>query len=73
MRRKRVIFQMHVWCFPADALLLKLQHAYTAGIQSLITHLGAGVTKGTFLHNIALWVKSQLLTTPLTVKRFGLL
>ncbi|XP_073685432.1 E3 ubiquitin-protein ligase listerin [Garra rufa] len=52
----------------SDALLLKLQHAYTAGIQSLIAHLGAGVTKGTLLHNIALWVKSQLLTAPLTVK-----
>ncbi|XP_056103772.1 E3 ubiquitin-protein ligase listerin [Rhinichthys klamathensis goyatoka] len=57
----------------SDALLLKLQHAYTAGIQSLITHLGAGVTKGTFLHNIALWVKSQLLTTPLTVKSLQVL
>uniref|UniRef100_A0A672SCP5 E3 ubiquitin-protein ligase listerin n=1 Tax=Sinocyclocheilus grahami TaxID=75366 RepID=A0A672SCP5_SINGR len=52
----------------SDALLMNLQHAYTAGIQSLITNLGAGVTKGTLLHNIALWVKSQLLTTPLTVK-----
>ncbi len=60
---------MHVCFFPADALLLKLQHAYTAGIQSLIAHLGAGITKGTLLHNIALWVKSQLLTVPLTVKR----
>ncbi|KAK9968251.1 hypothetical protein ABG768_002585 [Culter alburnus] len=57
----------------SDALLLKLQHAYTAGIQSLITHLGAGVTKGTLLHNIALWVKSQLLTTPLTVKSLQVL
>uniref|UniRef100_A0A673KHS8 E3 ubiquitin-protein ligase listerin n=1 Tax=Sinocyclocheilus rhinocerous TaxID=307959 RepID=A0A673KHS8_9TELE len=51
----------------SDALLMNLQHAYTAGIQSLITNLGAGVTKGTLLHNIALWVKSQLLTTPLTL------
>uniref|UniRef100_A0A671LM47 E3 ubiquitin-protein ligase listerin n=1 Tax=Sinocyclocheilus anshuiensis TaxID=1608454 RepID=A0A671LM47_9TELE len=31
------------------------------------------VTKGTLLHNIALWVKSQLLTTPLTVKSLQLL
>ncbi|TRZ03495.1 hypothetical protein DNTS_000509, partial [Danionella cerebrum] len=51
----------------SDALLLKLQDAYIAGIQSLITHLGAGVTKGTLLHSIALWVKTQLLTMPLTV------
>uniref|UniRef100_A0A672SBE0 E3 ubiquitin-protein ligase listerin n=1 Tax=Sinocyclocheilus grahami TaxID=75366 RepID=A0A672SBE0_SINGR len=57
----------------SDALLMNLQHAYTAGIQSLITNLGAGVTKGTLLHNIALWVKSQLLTTPLTVKSLQLL
>ncbi|KAF4108188.1 E3 ubiquitin-protein ligase listerin isoform X1 [Onychostoma macrolepis] len=57
----------------SDALLLKLQHAYTAGIQSLITHLGAGVTKGTLLHNIALWVKSQLLTMQLTVKSLKVL
>ncbi|XP_052464285.1 E3 ubiquitin-protein ligase listerin [Carassius gibelio] len=57
----------------SDALLLNLQHAYTVGIQSLITNLGAGVTEGTLLHNIALWVKSQLLTTPLTVKSLQLL
>ncbi|XP_059400765.1 E3 ubiquitin-protein ligase listerin-like [Carassius carassius] len=57
----------------SDALLLNLQHAYTVGIQSLITNLGTGVTKGTLLHNIALWVKSQLLTTPLTVKSLQLL
>ncbi|XP_056322426.1 E3 ubiquitin-protein ligase listerin isoform X1 [Danio aesculapii] len=57
----------------SDALLLKLQHAYIAGIQSLISFLGTGVTKGTLLHNIALWVKSQLLTTPLTVKSLQVL
>ncbi|XP_043106094.1 E3 ubiquitin-protein ligase listerin [Puntigrus tetrazona] len=57
----------------SDALLLKLQQAYTAGVQSLITHLGAGFTKGTLLHNIALWVKSQLLTMPLTVKSLQVL
>uniref|UniRef100_A0A671QUH2 E3 ubiquitin-protein ligase listerin n=1 Tax=Sinocyclocheilus anshuiensis TaxID=1608454 RepID=A0A671QUH2_9TELE len=61
--------QNQIFTHLSDALLLKLQHAYTAGIQSLITHLGAGATKGTLLHNIGLWVKSQLLTIPLTVKR----
>uniref|UniRef100_A0A671QUJ3 E3 ubiquitin-protein ligase listerin n=1 Tax=Sinocyclocheilus anshuiensis TaxID=1608454 RepID=A0A671QUJ3_9TELE len=60
--------QNQIFTHLSDALLLKLQHAYTAGIQSLITHLGAGATKGTLLHNIGLWVKSQLLTIPLTVK-----
>uniref|UniRef100_A0A9J7YSF3 E3 ubiquitin-protein ligase listerin n=1 Tax=Cyprinus carpio carpio TaxID=630221 RepID=A0A9J7YSF3_CYPCA len=60
--------QDQIFTHLSDALLLKLQHVYTAGIQSLITHLGAGVTKGTLLHNIGLWVKSQLLTIPLTVK-----
>uniref|UniRef100_A0A8C1KGM0 E3 ubiquitin-protein ligase listerin n=1 Tax=Cyprinus carpio TaxID=7962 RepID=A0A8C1KGM0_CYPCA len=51
----------------SDALLLNLQHAYTAGIQSLITNLGAGVTKGTLLHNIALWVKSQIVWEPFSI------
>ncbi|KTF85777.1 hypothetical protein cypCar_00015104 [Cyprinus carpio] len=65
--------QDQIFTHLSDALLLKLQHVYTAGIQSLITHLGAGVTKGTLLHNIGLWVKSQLLTIPLTVKSLQVL
>uniref|UniRef100_A0A673KFX1 E3 ubiquitin-protein ligase listerin n=1 Tax=Sinocyclocheilus rhinocerous TaxID=307959 RepID=A0A673KFX1_9TELE len=65
--------QDQIFTHLSDALLLKLQHAYTAGIQSLITHLGAGATKGTLLHNIGLWVKSQLFTIPLTVKSLQVL
>uniref|UniRef100_A0A672KKL3 E3 ubiquitin-protein ligase listerin n=1 Tax=Sinocyclocheilus grahami TaxID=75366 RepID=A0A672KKL3_SINGR len=65
--------QDQIFTHLSDVLLLKLQHAYTAGIQSLITHLGAGATKGTLLHNIGLWVKSQLLTIPLTVKSLQVL
>ncbi|XP_051973695.1 E3 ubiquitin-protein ligase listerin [Xyrauchen texanus] len=57
----------------SDALLLKLKHAYAAGVHSLITHLGAGVTKGTLLHSVAVWVKGQLLTAPLTVKSLQVL
>uniref|UniRef100_A0A673KFV9 E3 ubiquitin-protein ligase listerin n=1 Tax=Sinocyclocheilus rhinocerous TaxID=307959 RepID=A0A673KFV9_9TELE len=65
--------QDQIFTHLSDALLLKLQHAYTAGIQSLITHLGAGATKGTLLHNIGLWVKSQLFTIPLTWVKHPLL
>ncbi|KAI7793222.1 putative E3 ubiquitin-protein ligase listerin [Triplophysa rosa] len=57
----------------SDALLLKLKHAYTAGVHSLITHLGAGVTQGTLLYSVAVWVKNQLLTAPLTVKSLQVL
>ncbi|XP_051540876.1 E3 ubiquitin-protein ligase listerin isoform X2 [Myxocyprinus asiaticus] len=57
----------------SDALLLKLKHAYAAGVHSLITHLGAGVTKGTLLHSVAVWAKSQLLTAPLTLKSLQVL
>nr|XP_055064559.1 E3 ubiquitin-protein ligase listerin [Misgurnus anguillicaudatus] len=57
----------------SDALLLKLKHAYTAGVHSLITHLGAGLTQGTLLHSVAVWVKNQLLTAPLTVKSLQVL
>lgn len=53
----------------SDPLREKLKHAYTAGVQSLVTHLGAGVTKGTILHSAAVWVKNQLLTSTLNVKR----
>uniref|UniRef100_A0A8B9HBH6 E3 ubiquitin-protein ligase listerin n=1 Tax=Astyanax mexicanus TaxID=7994 RepID=A0A8B9HBH6_ASTMX len=51
------------------ALLQKLKLAYTAGVHSLVTQLGAGVTKGTFLHSAAIWIKNQLLTSPLNLKR----
>uniref|UniRef100_A0A4W4E597 E3 ubiquitin-protein ligase listerin n=1 Tax=Electrophorus electricus TaxID=8005 RepID=A0A4W4E597_ELEEL len=54
----------------SDALLQKLKLAYTAGVHSLVTHLGPGVTKGTFLHSAAAWVKRQLLTSILSVQRY---
>ncbi|KAM9456136.1 E3 ubiquitin-protein ligase listerin [Clarias gariepinus] len=57
----------------SDTLREKLKHAYTVGVHSLVTHLGAGVTKDTVLHNAALWVKNQLLTSPLTVKSLQVL
>lgn len=39
----------------------------------MITHLGAGVTQGTLLHSVAVWVKNQILTAPLTVKSLQVL
>ncbi|KAK2823506.1 hypothetical protein Q7C36_020106 [Tachysurus vachellii] len=57
----------------SDPLREKLKHAYTAGVQSLVTHLGAGVTKGTILHSAAVWVKNQLLTSTLNVKSLQVL
>uniref|UniRef100_A0AAR2LU79 E3 ubiquitin-protein ligase listerin n=1 Tax=Pygocentrus nattereri TaxID=42514 RepID=A0AAR2LU79_PYGNA len=54
----------------SDALLQKMKLAYTAGVHSLVTQLGAGVTKGTFLYSAAVWVKTLLLTSTLNwVKR----
>ncbi|KAK1800486.1 hypothetical protein P4O66_005706 [Electrophorus voltai] len=58
---------------PVHALLQKLKLAYTAGVHSLVTHLGAGVTKGTFLHSAAAWVKRQLLTSLLSVQSLQVL
>ncbi|XP_066507230.1 E3 ubiquitin-protein ligase listerin [Hoplias malabaricus] len=52
----------------SDALFQKLNLAYTAGVHSLVTQLGAGVTKGTFLHSVAEWVKNQFLMSPLNMK-----
>uniref|UniRef100_A0A8B9J8K2 E3 ubiquitin-protein ligase listerin n=1 Tax=Astyanax mexicanus TaxID=7994 RepID=A0A8B9J8K2_ASTMX len=57
----------------SDALLQKLKLAYTAGVHSLVTQLGAGVTKGTFLHSAAIWIKNQLLTSPLNLKSLQVL
>uniref|UniRef100_A0A4W4E3K3 E3 ubiquitin-protein ligase listerin n=1 Tax=Electrophorus electricus TaxID=8005 RepID=A0A4W4E3K3_ELEEL len=57
----------------SDALLQKLKLAYTAGVHSLVTHLGPGVTKGTFLHSAAAWVKRQLLTSILSVQSLQVL
>ncbi|XP_072514427.1 E3 ubiquitin-protein ligase listerin [Salminus brasiliensis] len=57
----------------SDDLLQKLKLAYVAGVHSLVTQLGAGVTKGTFLHSAAVWVKNQLLTSPLNVKSLQVL
>uniref|UniRef100_A0AAR2LAV9 E3 ubiquitin-protein ligase listerin n=1 Tax=Pygocentrus nattereri TaxID=42514 RepID=A0AAR2LAV9_PYGNA len=55
----------------SDALLQKMKLAYTAGVHSLVTQLGAGVTKGTFLYSAAVWVKTLLLTSTLNAKRFA--
>ncbi|XP_058267542.1 E3 ubiquitin-protein ligase listerin isoform X2 [Hemibagrus wyckioides] len=57
----------------SDTLREKLKHAYTAGVHSLVTHLGASVTKGTILHSAAVWVKNQLLTSCLNVKSLQVL
>ncbi|XP_076876676.1 E3 ubiquitin-protein ligase listerin [Brachyhypopomus gauderio] len=57
----------------SDALIQKLKCAYTSGVRSLVTHLGAGLTKGTFLHRAAVWVKSQILTSPLSVQSLQVL
>ncbi|KAF7701263.1 E3 ubiquitin-protein ligase listerin [Silurus meridionalis] len=57
----------------SDTLREKLKHAYTVGVHSLVTHLGAGITKGTILHNAAVWIKNQLLTSPLNVKSLQVL
>ncbi|XP_053501105.1 E3 ubiquitin-protein ligase listerin isoform X2 [Ictalurus furcatus] len=57
----------------SDTLREKLKNAYTVGVHSLVTHLGAGVTKGTILHSAAVWVKNQLLTSPLNVKSLQVL
>ncbi|KAL7847637.1 hypothetical protein AOLI_G00223550 [Acnodon oligacanthus] len=57
----------------SDALLQKMKLAYTAGVHSLVTQLGAGVTKGTFLYNAAVWVKNLLLTSALNVKSLQVL
>ncbi|XP_034168229.2 E3 ubiquitin-protein ligase listerin [Pangasianodon hypophthalmus] len=57
----------------SDTLREKLKHAYTVGVHSLVTHLGAGVTKGTILHSAAVWAKNQLLTSPLNVKSLQVL
>ncbi|XP_062870283.1 E3 ubiquitin-protein ligase listerin [Trichomycterus rosablanca] len=57
----------------SDALLQKLKNTYTAGVYSLVTQFGAGLTKGTFLHSAAVWVKNQLLTSSLNVKSLQVL
>ncbi|TSK16143.1 E3 ubiquitin-protein ligase listerin [Bagarius yarrelli] len=57
----------------SDNLREKLECAFTVGVHSLVTHLGAGVTKGTILHSAALWVKNQLLTSSLNVKSLQVL
>uniref|UniRef100_A0AAR2INV3 E3 ubiquitin-protein ligase listerin n=1 Tax=Pygocentrus nattereri TaxID=42514 RepID=A0AAR2INV3_PYGNA len=57
----------------SDALLQKMKLAYTAGVHSLVTQLGAGVTKGTFLYSAAVWVKTLLLTSTLNAKSLQVL
>ncbi|XP_030648417.1 E3 ubiquitin-protein ligase listerin [Chanos chanos] len=57
----------------SDSLLLKLKQAFLAGVRSLVNHLGSSVTKGTFLHNAAVWVKTQVQASPLTVKSLQVL
>ncbi|KAL6472979.1 hypothetical protein MHYP_G00191670 [Metynnis hypsauchen] len=57
----------------SDAVLQKMKLAYTAGVHSLVTQLGAGVTKGTFLYSAAVWVKNLLLTSTLNAKSLQVL
>ena len=60
-------------CSPSspDSLLCKLQQAYHAGVGSLVKVMDTSVEKGTFLHSVALWVKNQLISAPLGVRRYN--
>lgn len=55
--------------FLTDSSLGKLKKACVAGVHSLLHRCGSEVREGSFLHSSALWVKSQLLTSSLGVKR----
>lgn len=52
-----------------DPLLQKLKQACCAGVRSLVNLLDSEVVEGTFLHSVALWVKNQLISSSLGVKR----
>lgn len=52
-----------------DSLLDKLRKVCVAGVQSLVKHSECEVKEGGFLHSAAIWVKSQLLTVSLDIKR----
>ena len=52
-----------------DSLVGKLKKVCVAGVQSLVQHSEYEVKEGGFLHNAAIWVKNQLLTVPLDIKR----
>uniref|UniRef100_A0A8K9V8X2 E3 ubiquitin-protein ligase listerin n=1 Tax=Oncorhynchus mykiss TaxID=8022 RepID=A0A8K9V8X2_ONCMY len=53
----------------SDSLLKKLSQACHAGVLSLVHHSGSEVKEGSFLYSAAFWVKTQLLTSSLGVKR----
>lgn len=53
-----------------DSLLDKLRTVCAAGVQSLVQHSEYEVKEGGFLHSAALWVKNQLLTVSLDIKRY---
>lgn len=52
-----------------DSLLEKLRKVGLTGVQSLIQHSDSEVKEGGFLHSAAIWVKNQLLTVCMDIKR----
>uniref|UniRef100_I3JAZ1 E3 ubiquitin-protein ligase listerin n=1 Tax=Oreochromis niloticus TaxID=8128 RepID=I3JAZ1_ORENI len=52
----------------SDSLLHKLKKVCVAGVQSLVQHCEYEVKEGGFLHSAAVWVRKQLLATPLDMK-----
>uniref|UniRef100_A0AAX7UY04 E3 ubiquitin-protein ligase listerin n=1 Tax=Astatotilapia calliptera TaxID=8154 RepID=A0AAX7UY04_ASTCA len=52
----------------SDSLLHKMRKVCVAGVQSLVQHCEYEVKEGGFLHSAAVWVRKQLLATPLDMK-----
>ncbi|XP_041948451.1 E3 ubiquitin-protein ligase listerin [Alosa sapidissima] len=57
----------------SDTLLQKLKHACFAGVGSLVNLQESKVVEGSFLQSVALWVKTQLISSSLGVKSLQVL
>lgn len=53
-----------------DSLLQKLWAVCKAGVQSLAQDSECEVPEGSFLHNAAVWVKHQVLTSSLDIEGY---
>lgn len=65
-----VLFSAFIFFFPAiDLLVCKLKHTWMSGVNSLVHQLRSMQKQSTFLHKSALWVKNQIQSSSLDVKR----